>query len=128
MNSVFVKKTDRIKVTVYSYEFDNQMQATSDKSDIPDEASDPVASEFIFRRPNHNDSTFIMKSAALKHDGAVDSSSLSQLNDVLLKQLLVGWNITENGESVPFEQSKISSLHPAVARAAAGGLLEITGI
>lgn len=128
MTSVFVKKSDRIKVTVYTYDSEGQLQATFDKSEIPDSAGNPMELEFLFRRPSHSDSTKMMKSVAIKEEGRLDSSGLSQLNDTILTTLLVGWNIIEDGEHVPFDKNKIHSLHPAVARAAATGLLSITGI
>ncbi len=128
MPTIFVKKDDRVVVTVYAYDdTDGKTEAVTDKLEVPNTASDIQELEFIFRRPNYSDSYDSLRATGMTGT-EMNPSDLNKLSDLVLRTLLTDWNISDGEKKIPFARSGINRLHPAVARSASGGALEKMGI
>lgn len=126
MPTIFVKKSDRVSVIVYAYEQDGKTEAVSDKNEVPNNAEDVQELEFIFRRPNYSDSYGILQASGM--NSVEMTGDVNSFADHALRTLLVDWNITDGDDKILFTKNAINKLHPAIARAAAGGALEKMGI
>ena len=122
--NMFVKKNAKIDVEVYAWENEqNEMEATHDKSLIPENITNAETVVFTFRKPNYLDSTNILKKSKVQQDGELD---VANFQDVVLRILLIDWNLKDdNGEPVPIRSGQaLNTLEPTVARAACAACLE----
>jgi len=123
--NLFVKKSDTIKVCVYAYEDDSNVNATIEKDDIPEKTKYQTL-HFTFRKPAYSDSRDIIKLSNLKpiSESEVAEIDVITFQDVILQTLLIGWDIKdEHGKNVDISQKTIGTLQPAIARAAVGGAI-----
>jgi len=124
---MFVKRSDKFNVEVYVWEdADGEIQATQDKSQVPDRVEEVETVKFVFRRPNYQDSNSIAHSAKIKRaiDGETDADII-EFQDTVLRTLLIDWDLKDKeGQSVPTRIVHINNLQPAIARAAVAGCLQ----
>jgi len=122
---LIVKKTDTVKITVYCYEVDGEVEASHQKSDVPQDVDVVEQVEFTFRKPNYGDSNIIMRSSKFKIDGEDTSLDATNFQQIILTTLLIDFDLKdEDGKKVPFTNSNVLSLVPSIARAAVSAILE----
>ena len=123
---IFIKKNDRVTVEVYAWSDEaGNIDAASDKKDVPKNATEVDVVKFVCRRPNNSDSSRILGSAGFSSETGAPTNIMEFQNEAL-RTLLV--EIETDGEKLTAKQRTIDNLHPAVARAAVAGLLEQVSI
>ena len=124
--SFFVKESDTIKVEVYVYEKDGNLEATSDVNEVPVSSQDSVKNvSFTFRRPNYRDSQKILGNSTSSVIGGEPQVYPMKFSDIVLNTLLSAWTLTDDAEKpVPKTTKNIDALHPSIARAATSGVLD----
>ena len=122
---IFVKKTEKLNVNVYAWAKENgDIDATPDKNDIPKDAKDVNTIVFVFRKPSYADSNAILASGRITGDAG--TSDVMGFQEGIMRNLLIE---IHNGDQVIEARAKdINTLHPSIARAAIGGLLEVVTI
>lgn len=123
--NMFVKRNDRVDVDVYVWKKPEteEIDATHDKSVIPEKVTDVETVTFSFRKPNYSDSTAIMQQAATSANN--NDIDFAAFQDLVLRSLLMDWTIRDNdGDPVPVKPSTVNDLVPSIARAATAGCLE----
>jgi hypothetical protein len=118
--NVFVNKSKRINVEVFVWEQGDVIGASSDKSNVPESIEDIHVQNFVFRKPNYGDTTGIIRQA-LETGQEGNTRDLFQFQDVVLRTMLVDWDLkNEEGKPVSIK-GNINQLEPAVAQAAVAG-------
>ena len=119
---MFVKKNDRIDVEVFVWQDERgNVEATHDKSTVPEKTENVETTTFTFRRPTYLDSVTIMRQSNLREGGM----NLADFQDSVLRTLLVDWNLKDDGDKdVSMRSVQVNNLQPAIARAACSGFLE----
>ncbi len=122
---LLVKKSDSVKVVVYCWEVDSEVNASHLKSEVPSGVTDTEEVEFELRKPNYADSNSIIRMADFKTDGEDTKMNVSSFQESILKTLLCGWTLkNDDGNRIPVNSANINMLDPNVARAAVSGALE----
>lgn len=122
--NLLVSKTDNIKVLVYCYEQDGEIEATHIKSDVPKDMETEEV-EFIFRKPGYADSNIIIRNSNFKMEGEDTTLNVTSFQEGVLRTLLIDWDLKdEEGEKVAVNIVSLNNLIPAVARAAVSGALD----
>ncbi len=119
---IFVRTDDRVEVDVFAWKdpTTNDIKATNEEREIPKEEEAQII-KCIFRRPNYQDSNAILRTASITGEmsGAPD---LMSFQDAIIRSLLI--EVHYGDDVVDMRQAKINSLHPNIARAAVGGVLD----
>ena len=122
---LLVSKSDNVKVMVYCYEVDGEVEASHLKSDVPKDITVCEQVEFSFRKPGYADSNVIIRNSNFKMEGEDTTLNVTSFQDQILRSLLVDWTMKDEDENkIPVNNASISNLVPNVARAAVGGVLE----
>ena len=123
---LLVDRSDNVKVLVYCWEADGEIEASHLKSDVPKENINVVEKvEFSFRKPNYADSNAIIRNSDFKTEGEDTRLDVSAFQNQILRSLLTDWDMKdEDGKKIAVNNATISSLVPTVARAAVSGVLE----
>lgn len=117
---MFVNKTDNIKVDVYVYEEENDINATTKKDEIPKGLETTVVT-FTFRKPNFADSRSLIK--VLQENQ--DTADILSIQEYAMNKMLYEWTLCDNdGTKVLINEKNINLLQPAIGRAASLGFLE----
>jgi len=124
---MFVKKNDTVNVSVYVYELDG-IQATPIKTEIPESVGDAFKEAvFKFKMANYGESNSILRVA--QHGATVESAvNAIDFQMRFLSELLVDWDLEDNGKKVIVSPTAIGNLHPAIARSAVAGALQLIKI
>lgn len=123
--NLIVNRTDTVSVTVYCFEQDGGIEASHEKSEVPENIEVCQTVVFKFRKPGHADSNAIIRNSSFKVDGDDTNFSPSEFQDQVLRTLLVGWDLkTEEGKAIAVNPMNVGNLLPSVARAAVTGALE----
>ena len=121
---LLVNKTDNVKVIVYCYEVDGEIEATHIKSEVPKD-KEPQEVEFVFRKPGYADSNIIIRNSSFKIDGEDTTLNVTSFQDNILRALLIDWDLKdEEGQKVAVNTISINNLIPTVARSAVSGVLD----
>lgn len=121
---LLVDKADNVKVTVYCWESDGDIEASHLKSEVADTQGMKTV-DFTFKKPSYADSNTIIKNAGLTMDGEDTRLDATAFQDQVLRSLLIDWSITDDeGEPVSVNTLSINNLVPSVARAAVTGVLD----
>lgn len=124
MMQLLVNKTDFVKVKVYCWEVDGEIEASHLKSEVPKETDSEVV-EFSFRKPGYADSNIIIRNSNFKMDGEDTTLNVTSFQENVLRALLVDWDMKdEEGQKIAVNTISINNLVPNVARAAVSGALE----
>lgn len=119
-----VSKTDNVKVKVYCWEVDGEIEANHIKSEVPKD-KDIEEVEFVFRKPGYADSNIIIRNSNFKMDGDATTLNVTSFQENILRSLLVDWDLKdEEDEKIAVNTISLNNLIPAVARAAVSGVLE----
>lgn len=123
---LLVDRSDDVKVTVYCWEANGEIEASHLKSDVPKDDVNVVEQvEFSFRKPNYSDSNVIIRNSNFKTEGEETSLNVSAFQEQILRSLLVDWDMKDDsGEKITLNNVSINALIPSVARAAVSGALE----
>lgn len=122
--NLLVNKTDLVKVKVYCWEVDGEIEASHLKSEAPKD-SDPEVVEFSFRKPGYADSNIIIRNSNFKMEGEDTTLNVTSFQENILRALLVDWDLKdEEGQKVPVNTVSLNNLIPNVARASVSGVLE----
>jgi hypothetical protein len=122
---LLVSKSDNVKVTVYCWEQDGEVEASHLKSDVPQDINACEQVEFSFRKPGYADSNIIIRNSNFKMEGEDTTLNVTSFQDQVLRSLLVDWTLKdEDGKKVNVNNVSINNLVPNVARAAVAGVLE----
>ncbi len=122
--NLIVNKTDNVKVKVYCYEKEGEIEATHLKSEIPKDV-EVEEFEFVFRKPGYADSNIIIRNSNLKVEGEESSVSPIDFQENVLRTLLVDWNLKdEEGQKITVNTLSLNHLIPAVARSAVSAIIE----
>jgi len=122
---LLVNRTDNIKIQVYCYEQDGEVEATHLKNEVPEGVDAVEKVEFIFRKPGFADSNVIIRNSNFKTEGEDTTLNVTSFQDNILRNLLIDFDLKdEDGQKVAVNSITISSLVPSVARAAVSGALE----
>jgi hypothetical protein len=123
--NLFVNKVDTVKVVVYCWEADGEIEATHTKSEVPKETTAEEV-EFVFRKPGYADSNIIIRNSNFKTEGGEGTTlNITSFQENVLRSLLMEWTLKdEEGEKVSVNTVTVNNLIPAVARAAVGAVLE----
>jgi len=123
--NLFVKKDDTLKLVIYAYVENDNLEATIEESDVPDSLENtPI--ELIFRRPSYSDSKIILQGSQVKTSEISEVADVDMVNfqDLILHTLLVDWDIkNSSGSPMQCDKDSINSLHPAIARTAVAAAL-----
>lgn len=126
---LMVSKSDNIKIKVYCWEVDNEVEASHQKSDAPQDVDVVEQVEFTFRKPNYADSNIIIRNSNFRADGEDTSLNVTAFQEQILRSLLIDWDMKDDdGNKVSLNNVSISNLVPAVARASVAGALELIKI
>lgn len=115
MASIFVGKDERVSVSVYAWEDGDVLYADCNP---PPKQQSVNEYKFVFRRLTHKDSNLLWATAR-SISMAGESALVVVLRDTILRMFLVDWEIIEHGQPVQYDATKVDSLAPPVARAAA---------
>ncbi|MHA2279295.1 MAG: hypothetical protein ACXAC5_00180 [Promethearchaeota archaeon] len=123
---LLVDRNDDVKVIVYCWELDGEVEASHLKSDVPKENIKVVEKvEFSFRKPNYADSNVIIRNSNFKTEGEETSLNVSAFQEQVLRSLLIDWDMKDEDEQkIPVNNVSINNLIPSVARAAVSGVLD----
>lgn len=122
---LMVSKHDNIAIKVFCWEQDGEVEASHQKSDVPQNVDVVEIVEFIFRKPNYADSNVIIRNSNLKTEGEETSLNVTAFQEQILKSLLVDWDMKDDEENkIPVNAMNINNLIPAVARASVAGCLD----
>ena len=124
---LIVSKSDQIKIKVFCWLEDDEVQASHLKSEVPKENIDVVEQvEFSFRKPSYADSNIIIRNSNLRaSDGNEANLDVSAFQEGILRNLLESWDMKdEDGNKIPLNTGSVNGLIPAVARSAVAGVLE----
>ncbi len=122
--NLLVNRTDNVKVKVYCWEADGEIEASHLKSEVPKDA-DPEVVEFSFRKPGYADSNIIIRNSNFKMEGENTTLNPTSFQENVLRALLVDWDLKdEEGQKIAVNTVSINNLVPAVARGAVSGVLE----
>ena len=123
MVNLFVSESETESVEVFA--FANSMGVlifTTDAAEVaPDSQPDTV--KFVFRKPNYDDSRFIMSKAAKVGTSGEAQIDMSILQDVCFKRLLKEWNVRQDDMISPINDSTIGKLNPELVRVVVANLL-----
>ena len=126
---LLVNKTDFVKVKVYCWEVDGEVEASHQKTDVPQDVDVVEQVEFTFRKPNYADSNIIIRNSNFRADGEDTSLNVTAFQEQILRSLLVDWDMKDDdGNKVSLNNVSISNLVPAVARSSVAGALEVIKI
>lgn len=115
---LFISKSDRIEVEVYAFETEKGIDAAIEEKDVPEETQSKKL-KFLFQKPTYEDSRLVLSNAT----SGLEVDALALQNN-LIRILLKDWDLTdESGKPIDCSPKNVSSLAPAVVRAAAAGLL-----
>ena len=121
---LLVNRTDFVKVKVYCWEVDGEIEASHLKSEVAKDA-DPQVVEFSFRKPGYADSNIIIRNSNFKMEGEDTTLNVTSFQENILRALLVDWDLKdEEGQKVAVNTISLNNLVPTVARAAVSGVLE----
>ena len=119
-----VNKTDNVKVKVYCWEADGDIEATHIKSEIP-KNMETEDLEFVFRKPGYADSNIIIRNSNFKMEGEDTTLNVTSFQENVLRVLLIDWDMKdEEGEKVAVNTVSLNNLVPNIARAAVSGALD----
>lgn len=124
---LIVSRADEIKVIVYCWEEDGEVQASHLKAEIPEKNIKVVEKvEFSFRKPSYADSNVIIRNSNFRAaENNETSLDVSAFQENILRNLLQEWDMKdEDGNKVSLNTASINSLVPNVARAAVAGVLD----
>lgn len=122
---LMVSKSDNIKIKVFCWEVDGEVEASHQKSDVPQDMDVVEQVEFTFRKPNYADSNIIIRNSNLRADGEDTSLNVTAFTDQILRSLLIDWDMKDDDENkIPVNNVSISNLVPNVARSAVAGALD----
>ncbi len=125
--NLIVSKTDNVKVKVYCWEAEGEIEASHLKTEIPkDVKSESVEEfEFIFRKPGYADSNIIIRNSNVKMEDGESSVSPIDFQENILRTLLVDWDLKdEEGKKIALNAISVNNLVPNVARASVSGAVE----
>jgi len=121
---LLVNRTDNVKVIVYCWEAEGEIEATHIKSEVPKNVEAEEV-EFIFRKPGYADSNIIIRNSNFKMDGEDTTLNVTSFQDNVLRALLIDSNMKdEDGQKIPINSVTINNLVPAIARSAVSGVLD----
>ena len=122
---LLVNRTDSIKIQVYCYEQDGEIEATHLKNEVPKDVDAIEKVEFVFRKPGYADSNIIIRNSNFKMDGEDTTLNVTSFQENVLRSLLIDWDLKdEDGQKVPVNTVSVNNLVPNIARAAVNGALE----
>jgi len=122
--NLLVNKTGNVKVLVYCWEADGDIEASHVKSEVPKDTETENV-EFVFRKPGYADSNIIIRNSNFKMEGEETTLNATLFQENILRALLVDWDMKdEEGEKIAVNTMSLNNLVPAVARAAVSGVLE----
>jgi len=122
---LLVNRSDNVKVTVYCWEQDGEVEASHQKTDAPQDVSAVEQVEFSFRKPSYADSNVIIRNSNFKTEGEETSLNVTSFQEQVLRSLLVDWTLKDDdGSKIPMNNVNLSNLLPSVARAAVAGVLD----
>ncbi len=122
---LFISENDNFTVTVFAYEDNGAIEATTDKSQInKNDIKDYKTIKFTFKHASYASSRAITeKSQSIDENGIMRWDAVAFQNNMVM-ELLAGWDIKdEQGNEVPFTPSNLSDISPSLIRAAVGGAL-----
>lgn len=118
--SMFVKKSNKVKIDVFVYEAEDGIEATIERHEVPKDI-EPEVVTFIFRRPNYADSNMLLRQMKGFNEDNVD---IGPLQNIAMHNMLVDWTLVDDdGKKVSLNRTNIDSLQPSIGRAAALGYL-----
>lgn len=121
---LLVNRTDFVKVKVYCWEADGEIEASHIKSEVPKE-TEPEVVEFSFRKPGYADSNIIIRNSNFKMEGEETTLNVTSFQENVLRSLLVDWDLKdEDGQKVAVNTVSLNNLVPVVARSAVSGVLD----
>lgn len=122
---LLVSRSDNVKVMVYCWEENGEIEASHLKTDVPQDITVCEQVEFSFRKPGYADSNVIIRNSNFKIEGEDTTLNVTSFQDQVLRSLLVDWTMKdENEQRIPVNNANINNLVPNVARAAVAGVLE----
>jgi len=122
--NLLVNKTDNVKVKVYCWEADGEIEASHTKSEVPKDMEAEIV-EFSFRKPGYADSNIIIRNSNFKMEGEDTTLNVTSFQENVLRALLVDWDLKdEEGQKISVNTVSLNNLVPAVARAAVSGVLD----
>jgi len=125
MLSVFVDKKKSIEIDAYAFEENDGLRVVTDAKEVP-AGKEPETLKFSFRRPNHNDSTYLTSSTLTLDEGGIREFDIIKLQDLSFRRLIEKWNLTDqDGKKVPITPGNIDNLDPEVVRSVSGELVGI---
>lgn len=122
---LLVSKSDHVKVMIYCWEVDGDVEASHLKTDVPQDIEVCEQIEFSFRKPGYADSNVIIRNSNFKMEGEDSTLNVTSFQDQVLRSLLVDWTMKdEEDNKIPVNTVNINNLIPNVARAAVSGALD----
>jgi hypothetical protein len=122
---LLVSKSDNVKIVVYCWEQNGEVEASHQKGDVPQEVSVVEQVEFSFRKPSYADSNIIIRNSNFTTEGEETSLNVTAFQEQILRSLLVDWDMKdEEGNKVLVNNVNINNLLPSVARASVAGILD----
>lgn len=121
---LLVSKTDNVKVKIYCWESDGDVEATHIKSEVPKDVETEEV-EFVFRKPGYADSNIIIRNSNFKLEGEDTTLNVTSFQENVLRSLLIDWDLKdEEGQKIVVNTVSVNNLVPNVARAAVSGVLD----
>jgi len=122
---LLVNRTDNVKVMIYCWTENGEVEASHLRSDVPENIDVCQQVEFTFRKPGYADSNVIIRNSNFKLDGEETTLNVTSFQENVLRSLLMDWDmVDEDGKKIPVNNVSINNLLPSVARAAVSGVLE----
>ena len=119
-----VNRTDSVKITIYCWEEESNIEASHVKSEIPKDVETEEI-EFVFRKPGYADSNVIIRNSNFKTEGEDTTMNVTSFQENVLRSLLIDWDLKDDeDQKVSVNSVSINNLVPNVARAAVAGVLE----
>lgn len=122
---LLINRTDTVEVMVYCWEQDKEVEASHQKTDVPQNIDVCQQVEFVFRKPGYADSNVIIRNSNFKLEGEETTLNVTAFQEQILRTLLMDWDLKDdNDEKIPMNNVNVNNLLPSVARAAVAGVLE----
>jgi hypothetical protein len=122
---LLVDRGQNVKVMVYCWEQDGEVEASHQKGDVPQDITVAEQVEFTFRKPSYADSNIIIRNSNFKTEGEETSLNVTSFQEQVLRSLLTDWTLKDEDEGkIPVNNVNINNLIPSVARAAVAGVLD----
>ena len=123
----FVNKDDVVKIDVFVYLKDNDIEVVEELSEVPKEHKHEKVN-FTFRKPTYQDSSQILgiSQKIVNNEIQIDPVLLS---DQVIKKLLIDWDLkTEAGEKIDCKMENVNKVHPSLIRTAVNKIVKIIKI